>query len=211
MTKQINVTVDASRDLGHFPRTWQYIGYDECNLTLSPAGREMLAKFGSLSRGGPASRENPAHYYVRAHHMLCTGNLQVNSKWGSTNAYTEDEDGRPVHDFTVIDQMLDVWLSLGLKPFFEIGFMPRDLADTRFVEKGTEYSLHAMGDYRRFGYAAPPKDYQKWYDLVYALVKHCVARFGPAEVDTWYWELWNEPDIMYWRGTREELDRKSVV
>ncbi len=201
------ISVNVTRDQGVFPRTWQYIGYDECNLTLTPAGRELLAKFGALSRGGPANRDDPAHYYVRAHHMLCTGNLQAVAKWGSTNAYTEDDDGNPVHDFTVIDRMLDVWLGYGLKPFFEIGFMPRDLADPRFIEKGTEYDLGMMGDYRRRGWSAPPKDYSRWYDLIRDLVAHCVTRFGEAEVASWYWELWNEPDIFYWRGTREEFFR----
>ncbi|MBP7401890.1 MAG: hypothetical protein KBA30_04680 [Clostridia bacterium] len=201
------ITVDVARDRGIFPRTWQYIGYDECNLTLTPDGRELLAKFGRLARGGPASRENPAHYYVRAHHMLCTGNLQAVAKWGSTNVYTEDADGNPVHDFTVIDRMLDVWLSCGLKPFFEIGFMPRDLADPRFIENGKEYDLGMMGDYRRRGWSAPPKDYGRWYDLVRDLVAHCVGRYGRAEVESWYWELWNEPDIFYWRGTRDEFFR----
>ena len=201
------ISVNAAKSRGLFPRTWQYIGYDECNLTLTPDGRELLAKFGKLAPGGPADRKNPAHYYVRAHHMLCTGNLQAVAKWGSTNAYTEDEAGNPIHDFSVIDQMLDTWLGLGLKPFFEIGFMPRDLADPRFVEKGTEYDLGMMGDYRRRGWSAPPKDYGRWYDLIRDLVSHCVERYSRAEVESWYWELWNEPDIFYWRGSREEFFR----
>ncbi len=203
----IAVLVDATRSQGILPRTWQYIGYDECNLTLTPDGRELLRKFGRLARGGPAHRADPAHYYVRAHHMLCTGNLQAVAKWGSTNAYTEDADGNPVHDFTVIDHMLDTWLAAGLKPFFEIGFMPRDLADLRFAANGREYDLGPTGDYRRRGWSAPPKDYGRWYDLIHDLVSHCVERYGRTEVASWYWELWNEPDIFYWRGSREEFFR----
>ena len=55
------------------------------------------------------------------------------------------------------------------------------------------------------GWAYPPKDYAKWEELVYQWVKHCVERFGRVEVEKWYWEVWNEPNIQYWRGTPEEF------
>ena len=51
------------------------------------------------------------------------------------------------------------------------------------------------------GWAYPPKDYAKWAELVYQWAKHCVERYGQAEVETWYWEVWNEPNIGYWQGT----------
>jgi xylan 1,4-beta-xylosidase len=54
------------------------------------------------------------------------------------------------------------------------------------------------------GWTYPPKDYQKFANLVEAWVKHSVSRYGKAEVESWYWELWNEPDIGYWKGTTEE-------
>ncbi len=54
------------------------------------------------------------------------------------------------------------------------------------------------------GWSYPPKDYKKWADLVYEWVKHSVAKYGKTEVESWYWELWNEPDISYWKGTMEE-------
>ena len=55
------------------------------------------------------------------------------------------------------------------------------------------------------GQAYPPKDYAKWGELVYQWTKHCVEKYGAAEVNQWYWEVWNEPNISYWHGTREEL------
>lgn len=62
-----------------------------------------------------------------------------------------------------------------------------------------------MGLHKRRFWAYPPKDYGKWQNLIAALAQHCVDRYGEAEVLTWYWELWNEPDIFYWQGTREEF------
>jgi xylan 1,4-beta-xylosidase len=55
------------------------------------------------------------------------------------------------------------------------------------------------------GWAYPPKDYEKWGELVYQWVKHCVGKYGREEVETWYWETWNEANIGYWRGTPEEF------
>src|ERR1035437_7126393 len=57
------------------------------------------------------------------------------------------------------------------------------------------------------GWAYPPKDYAKWAELANQWVKHAVAKYGRAEVESWYWEVWNEPDIAYWHGTPEEYDQ----
>ena len=196
MAERVQVTVDAGRAIGPLARTWNYIGYDECNYTHSPGGIALIEKFGKLGRP----------YYMRAHHMLCTGILHGFYKWGSTNAYIEDEHGGPVYTFDLIDKMIDIWLGNGAKPFFELGFMPRDLADPREAENRKAYQMaYGVSEYQMIGWAMPPKDYQKWYDLIFALVRHCVERYGAAEVETWYFEMWNEPDIFYWRGTHEEF------
>ena len=198
MKETVCVRADASKAAGSLKHTWNYIGYDECNYTHSPGGMELIRKFGAL--------EKP--YYVRAHHMLCTGNLHGFYKWGSTNVYAEDEEGNPVYNYETIDRMMDIWLTSNCKPFFELGFMPRDLADPRDAENGKFYQIaYGNSEYQRVGWAMPPKDYQKWYDLMYHLVAHLRERYGEKEVRTWYFELWNEPDIMYWRGTHEEYCR----
>jgi xylan 1,4-beta-xylosidase len=54
------------------------------------------------------------------------------------------------------------------------------------------------------GWAYPPKDYDKWAELVYQLTEHCMSRYGENEVESWYWEVWNEPNINYWNGSMEE-------
>ena len=189
----VKINVDAGSQTGKLRRDWRYIGYDECNYTQAPEGELQIAKFGKLE---------DAPYYMRTHHLLCTGNCHGTYKWGSTNAYSEDAAGNPIYDWSVIDDIIDVYLRNSAKPFFEIGFMPMDLADPRFAPNG--YGFKDYRAYRDVGWACPPKDYEKWYELIRNLVRHCVERYGKDELRSWYWELWNEPDIFYWRGTIEE-------
>lgn len=195
MSEVVKINVDAAKWVGKLEHTWNYIGYDECNYTHTPGGIQLIKEFGKL--------EKP--YYMRAHHMLCTGILHPFYKWGSTNAYLEDEKGNPVYNFEVIDKMMDIYLNNNCIPFFELGFMPRDLADPRKAENGKSYGSHGqLSEYQRVGWAMPPKDYDKWYNLIYALVAHLTERYGKASLETWYFEMWNEPDIPYWKGTHEE-------
>ena len=194
--QKVTVTVDAGNWLGELPHIWNYIGYDEANYTYVPEGKELLARFGAMA-------EVP--YYVRMHHVFCTGNCHGFYKWGSTNAYLEEEDGSPVYDWTFVDKIFDAILETRNKPFVELGFMPRDLIDPAYYDPGKDD--WQMSGYRRMGWNCPPKDYRKWYDLVYHTVVHCFERYGEEEVLTWYWELWNEPDISYWQGTLEEFEK----
>ena len=197
MSNEISIRVDAGTWLGEMPHNWNYIGYDEINYTYTPEGKALLAKFNEM-------QEKP--YYVRAHHLLCTGNAHGFYKWGSTNAYIEDEDGRPHYDWTIVDLVLDTILQHGCKPFVELGFMPLHLADSAHYDITKDTFRYQ--NYQAYGFAAPPKDYRKWHDLIYALVTHCVARYGESEIATWYWELWNEPDLnYYWSGTIEEFNK----
>jgi xylan 1,4-beta-xylosidase len=127
------IRVDAGAWLGELPHSWTYIGYDEINYTYTPEGQALLASFGAF-------QEQP--YYVRAHHLLCTGNCHGVYKWGSTNAYLEDDAGTPVYDWTFIDLTLDAIVRQGLRPFVELGFMPRELADpARYDSAQDNYRL----------------------------------------------------------------------
>jgi xylan 1,4-beta-xylosidase len=192
MNKSVSVSIDASKWTGTLLHTWNYVGYDECNYTHSPGGKELISKFGKL--------EKP--YYMRTHHLLCTGTCHGVYKWGSTNVYTEDEAGKPVYYFDVIDRMCDIWLNSNCKPFFEIGFMPMDMVDLSDVKT---FPWNIYNEYKRIGWNRPPKDYDKWYGLIHALIEHLANRYGQKELDSWYFEMWNEPDIFYWNGTHEEF------
>ncbi len=197
LNRIIDIQVNAGKVLGHLPHNWTYIGYDEINYTYTPEGQELLAKFSAL---------NEQTYYVRTHHLLCTGNCHGAYKWGSTNAYLEDENGQPLYDWTFIDLVFDTLLQHNCKPFVELGFMPQHLADPAYYDITQDTGRNQ--NYQAYGFAAPPKDYQRWYDLIFNLVKHCIDRYGSNEVRTWYWELWNEPDLnYYWKGSIEEFNK----
>ncbi len=145
---------------------------------------------------------SPEPVYIRAHHLLTSGNGVAELKWSSSNVFSLDANGKPVYDFTITDQTFDEYKKAGVRPMVELGFMPKDLAST--VPGITEYQLH----YPRptMGGAAnnPPKDYAMWGELVRKFTEHLVERYGREEVSTWYFEVWNEPDIRYWHGTPAE-------
>ena len=199
MRENIQARADASLSAGELPHRWNYVGYDECNYTHSPGGMALIRKIGSL--GQP--------FHIRTHHLLCTGIRHGFYKWGSTNIYTEDPEGNPVYDFETVDRIVDIWLENNCLPFFELGFMPKDLADPREAENGASYiaGYGSMDEYRLRGWCQPPKDYGRWYELIFRLAVHLRDRYGEAEISKWYFELWNEPDIFYWHGTPEEYCR----
>lgn len=194
MSKQVTVNVNAGKTTGVQEHLWRYIGYDECNYTYIPEGIELLEKFAALG---------DAPYYFRTHFTFCTGNCHGTYKFGSTNIYWEDANGDPVYDFTYYDMIMDSYLKTGNKPFVELGFMPKDLVDTGYL-RPTQGNWDQYNQYKETGWTCPPKDYDKWHEFIRAVILHLVERYGEEEVKTWYFELWNEPDIFYWSGTTAE-------
>jgi xylan 1,4-beta-xylosidase len=189
----ITIHVDAAQPGGRFHPAWAYFGYDEPNYTYAQNGRKLLKELSELSR-------EPVQ--VRTHNLLTTGDGVAALKWGSTNAYTEDASGKPVYNWTIVDKILDTYLSAGIKPFIEIGFMPKALS----THPDPYQHDFPQGDVFT-GWSYPPTNYEKWGELVYQWVKHCAAKYGAAQAQSWWWEVWNEPDIGYWHGTPEEYDR----
>ena len=191
----VRITVNAVGDLGPLPDVWRFFGADEPNYATMPHGQKLLGELGEL---------RPKRVYFRAHNLLTTGDGTPSLKWGSTNAYTEDAEGRPVYDWTIVDGIFDAYLARGVRPYAQIGFMPKALS-----VKPEPYFIEFTGNTggHKAGWAHPPKDFSKWEKLVEAWVRHCVERYGADEVNTWYWETWNEPNIDYWKGTQEEFFR----
>ena len=103
----------------------------------------------------------------------------------------------------MIDRIVDTWVERGMRPLMEIGFMPRALSTNPDPYRHSWSQGQPYADIWT-GWAYPPRDYDKWGELVYQWVTHSVERYGQAEVETWWWELWNEPDAPYWRGTDDE-------
>lgn len=191
------IGVDFAQPKGPMQPLWAYFGYDEPNYTTMKDGQQLLTELAALS---------PVPVYVRVHNLLTTGDGTADFKWGSTNAYTEDKNGQPVYDWTIVDQIFDAFLKRGMKPIAQLGFMPEALSThpapyRHHWQPGDNYNDIYTG------WAYPPKDYTKWGELVYQWVRHSVARYGEAEVKTWRWELWNEPNIGYWQGTPEEYHK----
>ncbi len=121
--------------------------------------------------------------YIRMHGLL-TDDMGV---------YKEDRSGNPQYNFQYIDVLYDYLLDIGIKPFVELGFMPSALAS------GTQTIFWWKGN------VTPPRDYKKWEDLIYNLTLHFTERYGADEVKTWYFEVWNEPNLGgFWSGTQEE-------
>ena len=189
----MSVQVDLATRTGPVRPVWAFFGYDEPNYTYMPHGRKLVGELSALS---------PEPVHIRVHHLLCTGDGTPMLKWGSTNAYTEDTAGKPRYDWTIVDRIFDTYVQAGAKPFVEIGFMPEALS-----VKPLPYMRVWPKPDDGTGWSYPPKDYAKWAELVRQWVLHSVERYGRREVESWYWELWNEPDIFYWRGTPEEYDR----
>ena len=103
--------------------------------------------------------------------------------------YDEDGAGRPIYNFSYVDQIYDGLLANGVKPFVELSFMPNKLA--------AKPILHS------FWYKpniSPPKDWRQWDGLITAFAQHLVERYGIDEVSQWYFEVWNEPNLDFWAG-----------
>jgi xylan 1,4-beta-xylosidase len=109
--------------------------------------------------------------------------------------YREARDGSPLYNWQYVDKLYDAMLAAGVKPFVELSFMPQALASgerTIFWWRGN---------------VTPPKSYEKWEALIEALTRHLEERYGREEVKTWYFEVWNEPNLSpdgFWTGTQAD-------
>ncbi len=187
-----HIEVNFDKKIDKMKPIWAWFGYDEPNYTYMKDGQKLLTDLAKLS---------PVPVYVRAHNLLTSGDGTPALKWGSTNAYTEDANGNPVYNWKIVDQIFDTYVKRGMKPLAQIGFMPEALS-IQPLPYQHQWKPGVKYEEIMTGWAYPPKDYQKWGNLVYEWVKHCVARYGQKEVESWYWEVWNEPDGVYWKSTQ---------
>ena len=186
------ITVHAEQTTGKYQPDWNYFGADEPNYIYAENGKKLLDELHDLS---------PVPVYFRPHNLLTSGNGEGSLKWGSTNAYREDANGKAIYDWAITDRIFDALKDSGVRPLVEVGFMPEAMSThpepyRHDFPKGDVFT----------GWSYPPKDYDKWGALVEAYATHLKQRYGAA-TDGWLWEVWNEPDIAYWHGTPEEYDR----
>ena len=191
----VTIRVDANKSTGGLKPIWRFFGADEPNYAYMTNGRKLIAELGELA---------PKQVFFRAHNLLTSGDGTPALKWGSTGAYREDADGKPIYDWTIVDRIFDTYLSRGVRPYAQIGFMPKEMS---IKPEPYQHQWNPRRGYNDIytGWTYPPKDYDKWRELVFQWTKHCVEKYGRIEVESWYWEVWNEPNIGYWKGTPAEF------
>lgn len=199
----VSIQVDASQSIGELKPIWRFFGADEPNYITMKDGQKLLSDLGSLK---------PDQVYFRAHNLLTSGDGTPALKWGSTDVYHEDENGNPIYNWKIVDGIFDSLLSRGVRPYAQIGFMPKALS-TNPNPYRHEWRPGLPYEDVFTGWSYPPKDYDKWSELVYQWVKHCIDRYGKEEVESWYWQTWNEANIGspnrpgYFTGSDEEFHK----
>ncbi len=167
----IRIDLAAPRPFAHI---WeQMFGSGRANLSLRQDYRRDLQ----------AVKKITGFEYVRFHAILDDEN----------GVYSEGAQGRPVYNFSYVDQIYDGLLEQGVKPYVEISFMPQALA--------ANLTPHAFW-YKPF--PSPPRDPAKWSALIEAFTRHLLERYGAGEVEQWYFEVWNEPNIDFWDGVPKQ-------
>ncbi len=169
-TPMETITIDATAPAHPFPHSWEQ---------MFGSGRAILSLRDSYRLDLKAVRQITDFQYIRFHGILLD----------DVGVYDEDKHGQPIYNFSYVDQIYDGLLAAGVKPFVEISFMPYKLASQQHLQS--------------FWYrpnVSPPKDYAIWDELITKLVKHLVERYGIDEVASWYFEVWNEPNLDFWTG-----------
>jgi xylan 1,4-beta-xylosidase len=164
------LVVDAAAPAHPFPHFWEH---------MFGSGRASLSLRESYRQDLRQVKQVTEVEYIRFHAIFLD----------EMGVYDEDSAGQPVYNFSYVDQVYDGLLQNGVRPFVELSFMPKKLA--------SKDALHAFW-YKQN--VAPPKDWTKWDDLIYQFTKHLVERYGIDEVQKWYFEVWNEPNIDFWVG-----------
>src|SRR2546421_3982145 len=165
------IEVDASAPAHPFPHFWE---------KMFVSGRAILSLRESYRHDLRETKRITGFEYVRFHAIF----------QDEAGLYDEDASGKPIYNFSYIDQIYDGLLENKVRPFVELSFMPKKLtADPN--------ALHPFW-YKQN--VAPPKDWNKWEQLIEEFTRHLVQRYGEDEVARWYFEVWNEPNIDFWAG-----------
>ena len=168
---QETVVIDAQAPTKPFPHFWE---------EMFGSGRAILTLRESYRNDVRAVKQVADFRYVRFHAIF----------HNELGVYNEDERGNPVYNFSYVDQVYDGLLQKGVKPFVEISFMPKKLA----------FNPDALHPFWYKQNVSPPKSMERWDDLIQHFAQHLVDRYGIDEVSSWYFEVWNEPNIDFWNG-----------
>lgn len=172
---QETIHVERNGPSHPFPHFWeQMFGSGRASLSLRSSYRQDLREV----------KHATDFEYVRFHGIFDR----------DVGLYSEDSAGNPVYNFSYVDQIYDGLLANGVRPFVELSFMPPQLAAQPPVEQAFWY--HPI--------VSPPKDWNKWADLITKFAHHLVDRYGINEVSQWYFEVWNEPNLDFWAGNPKQ-------
>jgi xylan 1,4-beta-xylosidase len=174
-TPPASIEIDVNAEAHAFPHFWE---------RMFGSGRAILSLRESYRQDLRETRRITGIEYVRFHAIF----------HDEVGLYDEEASGKPVYNFSYIDQIYDGLLENKVRPFVELSFMPKKLtADAN--------ALHPFW-YKQN--VAPPKDWGKWEQLIENFARHLVQRYGEEEVAQWYFEVWNEPNIDFWAGNPKE-------
>jgi len=170
-----DITVDAGAPAHPFPHFWEM---------MFGSGRAILSLRESYRADLRETKRITGLEFVRFHAIF----------HDEVGVYDEDKDGQPIYNFSYVDQIYDGLLENHVRPFVELSFMPKKLTSD-------PNALHPFW-YKQN--VAPPKDWNKWEQIVENFARHLVNRYGVEEVAQWYFEVWNEPNIDFWAGNPKE-------
>jgi xylan 1,4-beta-xylosidase len=185
---QSTVTVDNATSKGDLPHFWNTFGTGELPLFLR---QDRMTKLGAT--WGQTLMD---HVTDGVHNLGVKRLRQHGLFHDDIGIYHEDSSGNPVYDFTKSDQIFDFFVQLGIEPIVELAPMPHDLAAD---PSKTVFDWNMI--------VSVPKDYGRWQDLVTKFVQHSVERYGQDTVNSWYFEVWNEPECCnnkFWSGTIDD-------
>ncbi len=192
-TAALNIRVDAGTSIGSLEHKWEMaLGSEHLSYMLKGDLNEHIKAAGAgLRDGNKLAHDTLGIQYIRAHGIFMD----------DPSVYTEDAAGNPHYDFTKVDKLYDILRADGMKPYVELSFMPAALAANPAAPKIFKYQASS----------SPPKDYRKWQALVAALAQHLIDRYGKEEVESWPFEVWNEPDLLhdpiFWSGSLDDYFR----
>ncbi len=171
--KQVSFKCDLTKPSSPFPHFWEHtVGSCHATLALRADWQKQMT----------SCHKELGFKYVRFHGIL--------SDDMSTYEYEIKE---PIYSFFNSDQIFDFLLSIGMRPFIELSFMPANLSS------GNDTVFHYKGN------ITPPSNYDAWGELILKIVEHWVQRYGKNEVRKWFFEVWNEPNLKaFWKGRQKD-------
>jgi xylan 1,4-beta-xylosidase len=173
-TPSETIEVNAKGASHPFPHYWE---------RMFGSGRAILSLRDSYRHDLREVKQATAFEYIRFHAIL----------HDEVGLYDEDASGKPVYNFSYVDQIYDGLKENDVRPFIELSFMPKKLATQQIAQSFWYQPI-----------VAPPKDWVKWDELISHFAQHLVERYGIEEVSHWYFEVWNEPNLDFWAGEPKE-------